>query len=124
MTRTLAAVARETRGRLVGADGAFGRVTTDSRALTAGALFVAIAGDQFDGNDFVADAHKKGAAGRARVARSRIRRCRRCTWATRAARSASWRAPGARASTMPGRRGHGQQRQDHGQGADRARSWA
>jgi len=63
MTRTLAAVARETNGRLVGADRAFGPVTTDSRALTAGALFVAIAGDKFDGNDFVADAHKKGAAG-------------------------------------------------------------
>jgi UDP-N-acetylmuramoyl-tripeptide--D-alanyl-D-alanine ligase len=63
MTRTLAAVARETKGRLVGVDRAFGPVTTDSRALTAGALFVAIAGDKFDGNDFVADAHKKGAAG-------------------------------------------------------------
>jgi UDP-N-acetylmuramoyl-tripeptide--D-alanyl-D-alanine ligase len=63
MTRTLAAVARETRGQLVGADGGFGAVTTDSRTLTAGALFVAIAGDKFDGNDFVADAHKKGAAG-------------------------------------------------------------
>jgi UDP-N-acetylmuramoyl-tripeptide--D-alanyl-D-alanine ligase len=63
MTRTLAAVARETHGRLVGADGGFGAVTTDSRALTAGSLFVAIAGDRFDGNDFVRDAHAKGAAG-------------------------------------------------------------
>ncbi len=63
MTRTLAAVAREVRGRLVGADGAFGPVTTDTRALTAGALFVAIAGDRFDGNDFVRDAQAKGAAG-------------------------------------------------------------
>ena len=63
MTRTLAAVARETHGRLIGADGGFGAVTTDSRALTAGALFVAIAGDRYDGNDFVRDAHAKGAAG-------------------------------------------------------------
>jgi len=63
MTRTLAAVAREVDGRLVGADGTFGPVTTDSRALTAGSLFVAIAGDRFDGNDFVRDAHAKGAAG-------------------------------------------------------------
>jgi UDP-N-acetylmuramoyl-tripeptide--D-alanyl-D-alanine ligase len=63
MTRTLAAVARETHGRLVGADGGFGAVTTDSRALTAGSLFVAIAGDRYDGNDFVRDAHAKGAAG-------------------------------------------------------------
>ena len=63
MTRTLAAVARETHGRLIGADGGFGAVTTDTRALTAGSLFVAIAGDRYDGNDFVRDAHAKGAAG-------------------------------------------------------------
>jgi UDP-N-acetylmuramoyl-tripeptide--D-alanyl-D-alanine ligase len=63
MTRTLAAVAREVHGRLVGADGAFGPVCTDSRALAAGSLFVAIAGDRFDGNDFVRDAHSRGAAG-------------------------------------------------------------
>jgi UDP-N-acetylmuramoyl-tripeptide--D-alanyl-D-alanine ligase len=63
MTRTLAAVARETHGRLIGADGGFGSVTTDSRALTAGSLFVAIPGDKYDGNDFVRDAHAKGAAG-------------------------------------------------------------
>ena len=63
MTRTLAAVARETQGRLIGADVGFGVVTTDSRALTAGALFVAIPGDNYDGNDFVRDAHTKGAAG-------------------------------------------------------------
>ena len=52
MTRTLGAVAREVQGRLVGNDGSFGAVTTDSRSLAAGALFVAIAGDKFDGNDF------------------------------------------------------------------------
>ena len=63
MMRTLAAVARETQGRLIGADGSFGAVTTDSRALTAGSLFVAIPGDKYDGNDFVRDAHAKGAAG-------------------------------------------------------------
>jgi UDP-N-acetylmuramoyl-tripeptide--D-alanyl-D-alanine ligase len=63
MSRTLAAVALETQGRLIGADSGFGAVTTDSRALSAGSLFVAIAGDKFDGNDFVRDAHEKGAAG-------------------------------------------------------------
>jgi UDP-N-acetylmuramoyl-tripeptide--D-alanyl-D-alanine ligase len=63
MTRTLAAVAREVEGRLVGADQGFGVVTTDTRALSAGALFVAIPGDRFDGNDFVAEARAKGAAG-------------------------------------------------------------
>ena len=36
MSRTLAAVAREVQGRLIGADQAFGAVTTDTRALGAG----------------------------------------------------------------------------------------
>ncbi|HLF12365.1 MAG TPA: UDP-N-acetylmuramoyl-tripeptide--D-alanyl-D-alanine ligase [Gammaproteobacteria bacterium] len=63
MTRTLAAVAKEVRGRLIGDDASFGPVTTDSRTLTAGALFVAISGERYDGNDFVPDAHAKGAAG-------------------------------------------------------------
>lgn len=63
MSRTLAAVAREVQGRLIGADQAFGAVTTDTRALGAGSLFVAIPGDRFDGNDFVDEALAKGAAG-------------------------------------------------------------
>jgi UDP-N-acetylmuramoyl-tripeptide--D-alanyl-D-alanine ligase len=62
MARTRAAVAREVQGRLVGEDRAFGVVTTDTRKLGSGALFVAIPGDHFDGNDFIADAHAKGAA--------------------------------------------------------------
>jgi UDP-N-acetylmuramoyl-tripeptide--D-alanyl-D-alanine ligase len=56
-------VAREVNGRLTGRDAAFGAVTTDTRALGNGALFVAILGDRFDGNDFVAEAYSKGAAG-------------------------------------------------------------
>ncbi|HVY66023.1 MAG TPA: UDP-N-acetylmuramoyl-tripeptide--D-alanyl-D-alanine ligase [Gammaproteobacteria bacterium] len=63
MPRTLGAVARETGGRLLGADAPFGGVSTDTRTLSPGALFVAIAGDRFDGHDFVADACAKGAAG-------------------------------------------------------------
>jgi UDP-N-acetylmuramoyl-tripeptide--D-alanyl-D-alanine ligase len=63
MARSLAAVAREVNGRLTGRDVAFGTVTTDTRALGNGALFVAILGERFDGNDFVAEAHAKGAAG-------------------------------------------------------------
>jgi UDP-N-acetylmuramoyl-tripeptide--D-alanyl-D-alanine ligase len=63
MARTLAAVAREASGRLVGADRSFGLVSTDTRSLVSGALFVAIPGDRFDGNDFVPEAQAKGAAG-------------------------------------------------------------
>ncbi|MEP6669605.1 MAG: UDP-N-acetylmuramoyl-tripeptide--D-alanyl-D-alanine ligase [Chthoniobacter sp.] len=38
-------------------------VCTDSRALKAGDLFVALRGDKFDGHTFVAEASKRGAAG-------------------------------------------------------------
>lgn len=63
MTRSLASVASEVHGRLVGADREFDAVTTDSRERVSGALFVAIRGERFDGNDYVADVHEQGAAG-------------------------------------------------------------
>ena len=61
--RTLAAVARQVGGRLLGSDARFGPVSIDTRSLERGDLFVAIAGERFDGNDFVGDAHARGAAG-------------------------------------------------------------
>ncbi|MDH3419850.1 MAG: Mur ligase domain-containing protein, partial [Gammaproteobacteria bacterium] len=63
MARTLAAVAREVHGRLVGPDAAFGTVSIDSRRIDTGGLFVAIHGERFDGNEFVDDACTHGAAG-------------------------------------------------------------
>jgi UDP-N-acetylmuramoyl-tripeptide--D-alanyl-D-alanine ligase len=63
MARTLAAVAREVQGRLIGPDAAFGAVSIDSRRVDTGGLFVAIQGEHFDGNDFVEDAYAHGAAG-------------------------------------------------------------
>jgi UDP-N-acetylmuramoyl-tripeptide--D-alanyl-D-alanine ligase len=63
MARRLAAVARTIDGRLAGPDAAFGVVGTDTRTLPPGSLFVAIEGERFDGNDFVAVAAEKGAAG-------------------------------------------------------------
>jgi UDP-N-acetylmuramoyl-tripeptide--D-alanyl-D-alanine ligase len=63
MARCLSAVADRVHGRLVGADADFGEVGTDSRSLAAGSLFVAIAGERFDGNDFVPQAASRGAAG-------------------------------------------------------------
>jgi UDP-N-acetylmuramoyl-tripeptide--D-alanyl-D-alanine ligase len=51
-----------TGGRLVGDDGvAVQRVHTDTRTLQAGDLFVALQGERFDANDFIADARAKGA---------------------------------------------------------------
>jgi UDP-N-acetylmuramoyl-tripeptide--D-alanyl-D-alanine ligase len=40
----------------------FKGISTDTRTLKPGCLFVAIRGEQFDGHDFIADALKKGAS--------------------------------------------------------------
>ena len=52
-------------GRLVGGNPAqtITDVTSDSRSLKPGDLFVAIRGGNFDGHDFLADAARLGAAG-------------------------------------------------------------
>jgi UDP-N-acetylmuramoyl-tripeptide--D-alanyl-D-alanine ligase len=41
----------------------FSSVSTDSRTLSAGALFVALSGERFDGHDYVARARENGAVG-------------------------------------------------------------
>jgi UDP-N-acetylmuramoyl-tripeptide--D-alanyl-D-alanine ligase len=56
-----ATAARITGGRLVGANVVFTRVTTDSRSLAPGDLFVALRGERFDGHDFVPAALRSGA---------------------------------------------------------------
>ncbi len=56
-----ATAARAMAGTLSGPNVAFTRVTTDSRALQAGDLFVALKGERFDGHDFVAQALQAGA---------------------------------------------------------------
>ena len=58
----LAAAATAVHGRVEGANVRFARVTTDSRAVEPGDLFVALAGERFDGHDFVAGAFGRGAA--------------------------------------------------------------
>ena len=63
MTRTLAAFARACGGRLAGDDRPFSGVSSDTRALAAGELFVALRGERFDGNEFVRAALAAGAAG-------------------------------------------------------------
>ena len=49
-------------GCVIGASVPFYRVTTDTRALARGDLFVALRGERFDGHDFVARALAAGAA--------------------------------------------------------------
>ena len=57
-------------GLVIGGSVPFQRVTTDTRALVPGDLFVALRGERFDGHDFVAKAREAGAAA-ALVARDR-----------------------------------------------------
>jgi len=57
-----ATAARAVAGRALGANVSFTRVTTDSRKLAPGDLFVALAGERFDGHDFVPTAFERGAA--------------------------------------------------------------
>ena len=47
----------------VGCETIFERVSTDTREDLAGCLYVALAGERFDGHAFIADAVKKGASG-------------------------------------------------------------
>jgi len=63
MDRSLAALAAMTGGRLVGGDRSFAEVSSDSRTLEPGSLFVALRGESFDGHDFVAAAAERGAVG-------------------------------------------------------------
>ena len=57
----LQAAARATGGRVEGAPAFFSGVTTDSRAITPGDLFVALKGERFDGHEYVQQAFGKGA---------------------------------------------------------------
>jgi UDP-N-acetylmuramoyl-tripeptide--D-alanyl-D-alanine ligase len=63
MQRTLSAAAQAVGGRLVGEDHPYGAVSTDSRTLSAGSLFVALHGPNFDGTHFVGAAGERGAIG-------------------------------------------------------------
>ena len=56
-------LARRLDATLHGADARFTRVTTDSRALAPGDLFVALKGERFDGHDFLEQARQAGAVG-------------------------------------------------------------
>jgi UDP-N-acetylmuramoyl-tripeptide--D-alanyl-D-alanine ligase len=59
---SLADAARAVDGRVHGASVQFTSVSTDSRSIAAGALFVALRGEHFDGHAFVASAKSRGAA--------------------------------------------------------------
>jgi len=60
---TLAEAARVLQGRVQGQSLRFSGVTTDSRAVNAGDLFVALKGERFDGHTYVQEAARRGASG-------------------------------------------------------------
>ncbi|WP_428826781.1 UDP-N-acetylmuramoyl-tripeptide--D-alanyl-D-alanine ligase [Azonexus sp. IMCC34842] len=62
MNWLLSQVAHAVDGRLVGADLALNGVSTDTRAIGPGQLFIALSGDNFDAHDFLAQAVASGAA--------------------------------------------------------------
>jgi len=63
MRATLVDFAHSCGGRLVGPDAAFSGVSTDSRTVAPGELFVALSGPRFNGEEFVAAAAARGAVG-------------------------------------------------------------
>jgi len=63
MKRSLADFARACGGVLKGADAAYQGVSSDTRTLQSGDLFIALRGPNHDGNTFVAAARAAGAAG-------------------------------------------------------------
>ena len=63
MSRTLAQFARDCGGELIGTDRGFTGVSTDTRTLAAGELFIALRGPRFNANEFVNAAETAGAAG-------------------------------------------------------------
>ncbi len=63
MRRSLHDAALAVGGRLIGEDRQYDAVSTDTRKLKAGALFVALRGPNFDANEFLAAAAAAGAVG-------------------------------------------------------------
>jgi UDP-N-acetylmuramoyl-tripeptide--D-alanyl-D-alanine ligase len=57
----LSEVAGSLSARVIGADVAFSAVSSDSRAIQPGQLFVALAGPRFDGHDYLTEVAGKGA---------------------------------------------------------------
>jgi len=62
MIMSLSEASNVMNGRMNGADVRFSSVSIDTRNIVPGDLFIAIKGENFDANDFVADAERLGAA--------------------------------------------------------------
>ena len=62
ITRSLMWIAEQIKGRLSGEDCSVSAVSTDTRTLTQGAVYLALKGENFDGHQFVEAAETAGAA--------------------------------------------------------------
>ena len=60
-TMTLSLLAEELEADFHGEDISFSKVSTDTRSIAKGDLFLALVGENFDGNKYVAQAEEKGA---------------------------------------------------------------
>ncbi len=58
---TLSALAEQLDGDLIGTDLEFSRLSTDTRTLSSGDIYLALVGEHFDGNNFVEQAKDNGA---------------------------------------------------------------
>ncbi len=61
MKMLLSDCAKTVRGKLVGEDVSFTSISIDTRAIKPRQLYIAIKGHNFDGNEFIDEAHKAGA---------------------------------------------------------------
>ena len=61
MKMLLSDCAKTVRGKLVGEDVSFTSISIDTRAIKPSQLYIAIKGHNFDGNEFIDEAHKAGA---------------------------------------------------------------
>jgi len=59
---TLSDISNALGGECRGGDASFQFVSTDSRTINPGELFIALKGPQFDGHDYIAGAVERGAA--------------------------------------------------------------
>lgn len=60
---SLTEISSTLKGQMVGPDVRFSNVSTDTRSLNPGDLYIALVGETFDGNQFVEQAFEKGACG-------------------------------------------------------------
>ncbi|HCH25498.1 MAG TPA: UDP-N-acetylmuramoyl-tripeptide--D-alanyl-D-alanine ligase [Oceanospirillaceae bacterium] len=63
MNMLLSQIAKQINARKVTTDASFKRLSTDTRTLQPGDLFVALVGPNFNGHEFIAQAQQKGAVG-------------------------------------------------------------